>query len=224
MRKAALSRERTEILSEIASVIRLVKTLREQLQHPVVVRLVAILQRVKEHEATARLEYARELGERLPPHLGRQLVKQEYAGECILARIRQRNGLGFGDQEIEPAPALQMASGLREVAVRHVETDDGEARPGLLDEVDEAPGTTADVKEFELPLVAPGEDLVQWNERLATDRVGGAVEQHFDLGVVALRGVFGEPATRLEMEVLQIVGGPPAADIVGEHLAHLTRL
>src|SRR5262249_39821370 len=92
------------------------------------------------------------------------------------------------------------------------------------DEIDEAPGATADVKEFELPLVAPGEDLVQWNERLATDRVGRAVEQHLDLDVVALRGVLGQPAARLEMKVLQIIGGPPAADIVGEHRAHLTRL
>src|SRR5215475_8225630 len=99
MRNAALGRERTEILSDVARVIGFMEALREQLQHPVVVRLVAILQRVKEHEAAARLEYARELGKRLPSHLGRQLVKQEYAGERILARIRQRNGLGFGDHE-----------------------------------------------------------------------------------------------------------------------------
>src|SRR5262245_40325712 len=116
-------------------------------------------------------------------------MKQEYAGDCILACIRQRDRLGFGDQEVEPAPTPEMASGLRHIAVRHVETDDREAWPGLLDEVDEAPGATADVKKLELPLIAPDEDLVQRNERLAADCVGRAIEQHLDLSVVTLRRI-----------------------------------
>src|SRR5262249_5342721 len=138
----------------------------------VIVRLVAVLQGVKKHETAARLEHACELGERLPPYLGRQLMKQEYAGECILACIRQWDRLGFSDHEIEPAPAPEMAAGLRHVVVRHVETDDGEARPSLLDEVDEASGATADIKKPELPLVAPRKNLVQRNERLAADGIG----------------------------------------------------
>src|SRR5262249_17375887 len=155
-------------------VIGLVEVLREQLQHAVVVRLVAILQRVKEHEAASRPEHACELGERLPPYLGRQLVKQEDASDGILARIRQRNGLGFGDHKIEPAPAFEMAPRLGDITVRQVETDYREARPDLLDEVDQAPSAAADIKKLELPLITPGEDLVQRNERLAPDRIGGA--------------------------------------------------
>src|SRR5262245_59573214 len=221
MCEAVLRCERGKIFRQITGVIGLVEILREQLQHPVVVRLVAVLQRVKKHEAAARLEHARKFTERLPPHLGRQLVKQEYTRDCILARIRQRDGLGFGDYKIEPAPALEMSPRLRDIVVRQVETNDGKARPGLLDKVDQAPGATADVKKLELPLIASRKGLVQRNERLATDHIGRAVEQHLDLDVVALRGVVGEPAAGLEMEVLQIVCRSFAARFIGEYLALL---
>src|SRR5207248_868615 len=121
-------------------------------------------------------------------YLRRQLVKKEHARKRILAGIGERDGLGFGDHKIEPAPAPEMAPRLRDIAVRHVETDNREARPSLLDEVDQAPGATADIEELELSLVAAGEDFMQRDERLATDRIGRAVEQHLNLGVVALRG------------------------------------
>src|SRR3954471_8759357 len=111
MREAAFSCKRGKVLRQVTGVIGLVKALREQFQHPIVIRLVAILQRVKEHESASGLKHARELGKRLAPNFGWQFVKQEYTCECILARVRQRNGLGFGDQEMEPAPALEMASG-----------------------------------------------------------------------------------------------------------------
>jgi hypothetical protein len=50
-----------------------------------------------------------------------------------------------------------MASGVSDVSVGHVEPDDLEARPGLLDKIEKSAGTTADVEQPQLTLIASGE-------------------------------------------------------------------
>ncbi len=45
----------------------------------------------------------------------------------------------------------------------------------------------------------------QLGQRHAAHGIGGALEQHLDLGVIALRGILCQPAAGLVMEILQIV-------------------
>src|SRR5262249_8517339 len=97
MREPAGGRKGAKIFREIARVIRLVEALREKLEHPVIVGLIAILQRVEQNEAAAGLEHARELSERLCSHLRRQLVEQINARHRVLARVRDRQRLALRD-------------------------------------------------------------------------------------------------------------------------------
>jgi len=48
--------------------------------------------------------------------------------------------------------------------------------------------------------------------------MGGALEQHLDLDVVALGGLARHPAARLEVKILQIVVGPFALRFRASHL------
>ena len=115
-------------------------------------------------------------------------------------------------------PAAQMPPRVPDIGIRHIEAVNGKPRPGLFDEVEKAAGAAADIQKRKLALIAAGEDLVKRRQRLPPDRIGAAVEQHLDLGVVALGGVIGHPAAGLEMEILQIVARPLAAGLAVEHL------
>ncbi len=56
-------------------------------------------------------------------------------------------------------------------------------------------------------LVAAGHPFGDRLQRAAAHDVGGAGEQHLDLGVVERGGVVGEPAVALEVEVLPVIVG-----------------
>jgi len=56
-------------------------------------------------------------------------------------------------------------------------------------------------------------------QRLAAHRVGAPLEQHLDLGVVAVRRILGQPATGLVVEVLQVVFRPLSRCRFGQHFA-----
>src|SRR5262249_36571557 len=105
----------------------------------------------------------------------------------------------------DPAPASEVAPRLGEISLRHVDADCGKPRPRLFDELEKSPGAAADVDEPQPTLIASGEDLMERQQRLTAGGVGGAVEQHFHLSVVAPRRFARHPATRLIVEILQII-------------------
>ena len=158
--------------------------LREQLEHAVVIRLVADLQRIHEHEATAGLQHAREFAKDDAAHLGgnswnmKMLVTASWLASAAEWPRHWRQG-------VDPAPAFQMSLRLRDVRLRHVDPERRKARPGLLEEIEKAAGAAADVEKSETALIAPGKSLVQWRQRLPSRGIGGAVEQHLHLGIVA---------------------------------------
>src|SRR5215469_3916988 len=117
-----------------------------------------------------------------------------------------------------------MLTCLPDISLRHVEARRGKPRPGLLDEIEKPSGAAADVEERELALIASGKNLVQRDERLAADRIGGAIEQHLDLGVVALGGISRHPAAGLEVEILQVIGRALAACLLAQHLVQAALL
>ena len=81
-----------------------------------------------------------------------------------------------------------------DVSIGHIEPGDFKARPSLLDEIEKAPGATADIEESQLALIASGKYLMELRQRLAPHRIGCSVEQDLDLRVVALSGVIRQPA------------------------------
>src|SRR5271166_6767332 len=83
--ETADSRDFAEVLFEVARVIRLVKILREDLEEAVIVRFVAALERIDEHEAPAGLQDPGELAKGGAAHLRRQFMEHENAGYRILA-------------------------------------------------------------------------------------------------------------------------------------------
>jgi len=186
MGQAGTRGDRAKVLPEITDIVGLVVVLREQLEHAVVIRLIADLQRIEDHEATAGLEHARELSKDRAAHLGRQLMKHEDARHRVLAFVIQRNGLPVSDEKVDPAPTSQMPLGLSDVSLRHVDPERREARPGLLEEIEKASGAAADVEKPETALIATRKHLVQWKQRLAARCICRAVEQDFHLDIVAL--------------------------------------
>ena len=93
-----------------------------------------------------------------------------------------------------------------------------------MNEFEKASGAAADVDDLQAALIAPGENLVERHQRLPACRIGRSVEQHLDLRVITLRRGVGQPAARLEVEILQVVVGPLAARVRGQHLADLAAL
>src|SRR6202040_1279335 len=94
---------------------------------------------------------------------------------------------------------------LCDVGLGHVEAQRWEARPSLLEAIESASGTAADVEQPEAALIAPGENLMQRRQCLSPGGIRGAMQQPLDLGVIAQRRITRHPAARLEVEVLQIV-------------------
>ncbi len=75
-----------------------------------------------------------------------------------------------------------------------------------------------------MPLITAGENLGKRRQHLAARRIGGAMQQHLDLSVVAAGGIACHPAAGLEMEVLEIIGGPLAAHGLAQHLTRIAIL
>ena len=110
-------------------------------------------------------------------------------------------------------------SGVSDISVGHIEPDDGKARPGLLDKVEKPSGATADIQKPQLALIASGKEVMELRQGLPPHRIGGAVEQDLDLGVIALSRLIRQPAAGLIVEILQIVARPGAARVFIENLA-----
>jgi hypothetical protein len=81
-----------------------------------------------------------------------------------------------------------------DVGVRQVEAERRQARPCLLDEIQEAPGSAADINQPQFALVASRERLRERAQRLPTHDIGRSLEQHLDLRVVTVSGFLGQPA------------------------------
>ncbi len=88
----------------------------------------------------------------------------------------------------------------------------------MLDEVEKLSGATADVEQPQLAVIASGENFMELRQGLAPHRIGCAVEQDLDLGVIALSGLIRQPAAGLKVEILQIVARPRAAGVFVENL------
>src|ERR1700720_801061 len=99
---------------------------------------------------------------------------------------------------------------LCEVSLGHVDAQRWEARPSLLEAIETASGTAADVEEPEAALIAPGENLLERRQCLSPRGIRGSMQEHLDLRIVALRRILRHPAARLEVEVLKIVTRPLA--------------
>ncbi len=151
-------------------------------------------------------------------------MKHEDAGRGVLAPVRQGKRLSFRDHNVEPAPALEVPSCFRDVSLRHVDADHRQPRPRLLEKVEKTTGAAADVDKPEATLIASGKNLVKRRQRLSSRRVGRALEQNLHLRVVTLRGLLGHPAAGLEVKILQVVTGPLAAGLIGQHLPILAGL
>ena len=108
-------------------------------------------------------------------------------------------------------PAPQVFSRVPDIRVGEIEPEHRQPRPALLDAIEEAAGAAGDIDQPQPALVAPGKGFRQRRQRLPPHRVRRSLEQHLDLGVVAVGGVVGQPAARLEMEILQVVVGAAAA-------------
>ena len=87
----------------------------------------------------------------------------------------------------------------------------------MLKKVEGASGTAANVKKPEAALIASGENLVKWPQRLPPNSISRSVKKHFDLGIVTLRRFLRHPAARLEMKILKIVAGPFATCLIAQH-------
>ena len=70
----------------------------------------------------------------------------------------------------------------------------------------------------QVALVAARHPLGDRLQRAAAHDVGGAGEQHLDLGVVDRRRMLAEPAVALEVEVLAVVVGQAVALLAGRQL------
>ena len=86
-------------------------------------------------------------------------------------------------------PAPQVSPRVPDIRLGQIEPEHRQPRPALLDEIEEAAGAAADVDQPQSALVAAGECFRQRRQRLPPHRVRRALEQHLDLGVVAVGGV-----------------------------------
>ena len=89
-------------------------------------------------------------------------MEQEDACHGILACIIQGNSLAIRNNEIDPAPSLQMTSCLCDISLGHVDAEGREPRPSLFEKVEGTSGTAANVEKSEAALIAPREYLVEW--------------------------------------------------------------
>ena len=79
-----------------------------------------------------------------------------------------------------------MPLGLLHIGLGKIEAERGQPGPALFDEIEKAARPAANVEKTQPALVAPGEDLPERRQRLTPRGVRGAVEEHFDLRIVAL--------------------------------------
>ena len=70
-----------------------------------------------------------------------------------------------------------------------------------------------------MAMIPSGEDFVELRQSLPARRIGSPVEEYLDLRVVTTRRIVRHPATRLEMEILQIVAGPLPPRSFGQHFS-----
>jgi hypothetical protein len=93
--------EGAKVLVQVTPIVGLVITLREDVQKAVVVRLIAMLQRVDDDQAAVGFEYPRALAKNDPADLGRQFMEQKDAGQCVLAFVGRGQRLGVADTKIK---------------------------------------------------------------------------------------------------------------------------
>jgi hypothetical protein len=114
-------------------------------------------------------------------------VEHENTRYRILALILQGNGLSIRNNEIDPAPTLQMTSCLRDIGLGHVDAERGEPGPSLFEKIEGTSGTAANVQKPEAALITSGEYLVERPQRLSPSSIGRSIKKHFHLRIIALR-------------------------------------
>jgi len=75
--------------------------------------------------------------------------------------------------------------GISDIWLRHIEPEEWQTRPRLLEKIEKAPCPAADVEKAQFTLVPSGENFMELRQGLPARRIGSPVEEHFDLGVVA---------------------------------------
>src|SRR5215470_19795251 len=99
-------------------------------------------------------------------------MEHENTRHRIVALILQGNSLSIRNNEIDPAPTLQMTSCLRDVGLRHVDAEHGEPGPCLFEKIEGTSSTAANVQKPEAALITSGEYLVEWAQRLSPSSIG----------------------------------------------------
>ena len=130
----------------------------------------------------------------------------------------------FPNSEVYSRPAFQVTLGVSDIRLRHIEPEGGKTRPGLFEKIEEAPCPTADVEKSQFALVPSGENFMELRRGLPARRIGSPVEEHLDLRVISTRRIVRHPATRLEMEIPQIVAWPLSARLLGQDFVVCTAL
>ena len=129
------------------------------------------------------------------------------AGDDVGARIREGQRLGVRLLEAHAAPAVQEARRLVEIGAGEVHARHRHGGEGLLELREEAPAAARHVDEAQPALVGSAKELGDGRDRLPPHGPRRAHEQRLDLDVVNLGQLVGEPAARLEVEVLHVIVG-----------------
>src|SRR5215207_10744799 len=98
-----------------------------------------------------------------------------------------------------------MAAGLIEIGLREVEPRKRQARKGLFQETQKAPGAAGDVEKREIALVAAAQKLGDRHDALSAHGVCRSGEQDLDLSIVETGRLIGQISAGLIVKVLQEV-------------------
>src|SRR6516165_4991989 len=104
---------------------------------------------------------------------------------------------------------------MSDVRLGHVNPEYRKFWPDLFERVDKSSCPTPDIDNLQLALVLAGKDLMKLWQRLPPNRICRAVKKNLDLRVIQFGGLLRHPATRLIVEVLEVVArAPPRGNFV----------
>ena len=206
-----LGEQRAQVAVGVIAVERLVEPAREGRQQTVPRRAIAHLQRIHQHQPSARAQHAGELPRDSGPHLRWHLVQQVDAGDQVERAVGHRQFLRQPAHQRQPRPRTQLAPGLGKIVRAEVEAHRAHVGHVVEQSFQEAAGAAGHIEMGErgATVVAAGKRADR-HQRLTAHRLGRADEQHFDLMVVEPRRALAEIAVGLVVEVTQVVVGQAA--------------
>src|ERR1700730_10170607 len=145
---------------------------RKDVQKPVVIRLIAMLQRIDEDKTPTGLQYARTFAKNATSHLWRQFVEHEYACKRVSALISNGQRLRLSYAEFDLRPVFQLSLCVFDIGFRHINPEDRQPRPNLLNRVEKSSRPATDVHKAQFALVAASKHFVELREGLPSYRIG----------------------------------------------------